>query len=216
MSAFFSWINNMSAFVLVRPSKVVPWKTGIGLCLSLKPQRWWAPLVCTVFCVYSISDPEAENEEWRCHPKAISYSSFSCSWHGVPHASITVSLSLSHSHTFWMCRGNAAAGFYVPSWLHHSSHHLSRAHPLWTAISFSGNPAEDEPMEKKRQEGRSCLCSASHAYTPLFCAIFWNPMRKTITHIYLYISMFLSICDVQLRRLVATKPLAYSEKKAAV
>ena len=189
MSAFFSWINNMSAFVLVRPSKVVPWKTGIGLCLSLKPQRWWAPLVCTVFCVYSISDPEAENEEWRCHPKAISYSSFSCSWHGVPHASITVSLSLSHSHTFWMCRDNAAAGFYVPSFM--AASFLSPSLTCTSTVDcniFLGESSRGwtNGEEEAKRKVMPRVCSASHAY-----ALSWNPMRKVIIHIYLYISMFL-------------------------
>ena len=189
MSAFFSWINNMSAFVLVRPSKVVPWKTGIGLCFSLKPQRWWAPLVCTVFCVYSISDPEAENEEWRCHPKAISYSSFSCSWHGVPHASITVSLSLSHSHTFWMCRGNAAAGFYVPSFM--AASFLSPSLTCTSTVDcniFLGESSRgwtngEEEARRKVMPMFSITC----IYIPLSFVPFFGIQWGKLLHIFIYI-----------------------------
>jgi hypothetical protein len=135
--------SNISALVRVLPSKKVMRNRP---CLSLKPKRWWG-----------ISNPEAESEDGKMPSNGYKLLLASPAADVVAHASITVSLSLSNGHTFWMCRGNAAAGFYVPSWLHHSSHHLSRAHPLWTAISFSGNPAENEPMEKKRQKGRSCF-----------------------------------------------------------
>ena len=157
----------------------------------------------SLYCVLCIFHLGSRGREWRMKMPSKGYKLLLSSlllltwWPMHP----SLSLSLSHTITHSECAEvmQLQVSTYLRSWLHHSSHHLSRAHPLWTAISFSGNPAEDEPMEKKRQEGRSCLCSASHAYIypSLLCHFLESNEENYYTYLFIYIYVFIDMrCSV--------------------
>jgi len=143
----------------------------------------------SLYCVLCIFHLGSRGREWRMKMPSKGYKLLLSSlllltwWPMHP----SLSLSLSHTITHSECAEvmQLQVSTYLRSWLHHSSHHLSRAHPLWTAISFSGNPAEDEPMEKKRQKGRSCLVYVQHHMHMPSLGIQWGKLLYIFIYIYL-------------------------------